>query len=42
MAMLDSDTMGLIVGYDKLNTIVMNPERGEVYYVGMNDSTEMF
>lgn len=42
MAMLDSDTMGLIVGYDKLNTIIMNPERGEVYYVGMNDSTEMF
>lgn len=42
MAMLDKDTMGLIVGYDKLNTIVMNPERGEVYYVGMNDSTAMF
>ena len=42
MAMLDSDTMGLIVGYDQFNTIVMNPERGEVYYVGMNDSTEMF
>lgn len=42
MAMLNSDTMGLIVGYDKLNTIVMDPERGEVYYVGMNDSTEMF
>lgn len=42
MAMMDSDTMCLIVGYDKLNTIVMNPERGEVYYVGMNDSTEMF
>ena len=42
MAMLDSNTMGLIVGYDQFNTIVMNPERGEVYYVGMKDSTEMF
>jgi hypothetical protein len=42
MAMMDEDTMCLIVGYDTLNTIVMNPERGEVYYVGMNDSTALF
>lgn len=42
MAMMDSDTMCLIVGYDKLNTIVMNPKQGQVYYVGMNDSTQMF
>lgn len=42
MAMMSGDTMCLIVGYDKLNTIIMEPVRNETYYVGMNDSTKMF
>lgn len=32
----------LIVGYDELNIVVMNPETAKTYKIGMNDSTEMF
>lgn len=32
----------LIVGFNELNTVWMNPENGRVYKVGMNDSKEFF
>lgn len=32
----------LIVGFNELNTVWMNPETGRVYKVGMNDSKEFF
>lgn len=32
----------LIVGFNELNTVVMNPLLGTVYKIGMNDSKELF
>lgn len=32
----------LLVGFNEKNTVVMNPETGTVYKVGMNDSKEWF
>lgn len=32
----------LIIGFNDLNTVWMNPENGKVYKVGMNDSREYF
>lgn len=42
LAVNDTGTYVLIIGYDELNTIIMNPDMGKVYKVGMNDSTQMF
>lgn len=42
LAKMSEGKMCLIVGYDKYNTILMDPLKGEVYYYGMNDSTKMF
>lgn len=32
----------LLIGFNEKNTVVMNPENGTVYKVGMNDSREWF
>lgn len=32
----------LLIGFNEKNTVVMNPETGTVYKVGMNDSAEWF
>lgn len=42
LAKMSEGKMCLIVGYDKYNTILMDPVKGEVYYYGINDSTSMF
>ncbi len=42
LAMMQDGTAVLIVGFNEKNTVVMNPEIGNVYKVGMNDSTEWF
>ena len=42
LAMMQDGTAVLIVKKKKKNTVVMNPEIGNVYKVGMNDSTEWF
>lgn len=42
LAKMNGQKMCLIVGYDKYNTILMDPAAGEVYYYGINDSTKMF
>lgn len=42
LAMLQDGSAVLVIGFNEQNTVVMNPEKGTVYKVGMNDSTEWF
>lgn len=42
LVMLQDGSAVLLVGFNEKNTVVMNPETGSVYKVGMNDSTEWF
>ena len=42
LAMMQDGSAVLLVGFNEKNTVVMNPETGSVYKVGMNDSTEWF
>ena len=42
LVMLQDGTAVLLVGYNEKNTVVMNPETGTIYKVGMNDSKEWF
>ena len=39
---LDDDSAMLVIGFNELNVVVMNPETGSVYKVGMNDATNLF
>ena len=32
----------LVIGFNELNIVVMDPSDGTVYKIGMNDATEMF
>lgn len=40
LARMTDGSAVLIIGYSELNIVVMNPQNGEVYKIGMNDSTE--
>lgn len=42
LAMMEDGSAVLIIGFNEKNTVVMNPETGTVYKVGMNDSTAWF
>jgi hypothetical protein len=42
MAMLNDGTAVLIIGFNDLNTVLMNPLTGQVYKYGMNDSDKLF
>ena len=42
MAMLGDGTAVLIVGYNELNTIILNPASGKISKMGMNDSAAFF
>lgn len=42
MAMLDDGSAVLIVGFNELNTVIMDPQTGTIYKKGMNDSKEWF
>lgn len=42
LAMLEDGEAVLIVGFNELNTVLMDPETGTVYKKGMNDSKTMF
>ena len=42
LAMLQDGSAVLVIGFNEQNTVVMNPEKGTVYKVGMKDSTEWF
>ena len=37
----NNDAM-LVIGFNELNIVVMNPNRGEVYKIGLKDATQMF
>ncbi len=39
---LENDSAMLVIGFNELNVVVMNPQSGTVYKVGMNDATELF
>lgn len=42
MAMLNDRNAVLIIGFNELNTIIMDPSTGTIYRKGMNDSREWF
>lgn len=42
MAILRDGSAVLIVGYNELNTVIMDPTSGTIYKKGMNDSAEWF
>lgn len=42
LVMLKDGNAVLLIGFNEQNTVVMNPETGTVYKVGMNDSREWF
>ena len=42
MAMLDDGNAVLIIGFNELNTVIMDPETGTIYKKGMNDSKAWF
>ena len=39
---LGNNSAMLIVGYNELNVVVMDPATGTVYKMGMNDATDLF
>ena len=42
LASLNDGNAVLIIGFNELNTVLMDPLVGEPFKKGMNDSTEMF
>lgn len=42
MAMLNDGTAVLVIGFNNLNTVIMNPSTGTVYKYGMSDSEKLF
>ncbi|MGN0133051.1 MAG: hypothetical protein ACI4AA_11470 [Lachnospiraceae bacterium] len=42
MAILQDKSAVLIIGFNELNTVIMDPATGTIYKKGMNDSTEWF
>lgn len=42
LVMLKDGSAVLLIGFNEMNTVVMNPETGTVYKVGLNDSKEWF
>ena len=42
LVMMQDGSAVLLIGFNEQNTVVMNPETGTVYKVGMNDSREWF
>jgi hypothetical protein len=39
---LEDGSSMLVIGFNELNIVVMNPKTGTVYKIGMNDATNMF
>ncbi len=39
---LENESAMLVIGFNELNVVVMNPETGTVYKIGMNDATNLF
>ncbi len=42
MAMLNDGSAMLLIGFNDLNTVLMNPQTGQVYKYGMNDTDKLF
>lgn len=42
LVLLEDGSAMLVIGFNELNVVVMNPETGTVYKVGMNDATNLF
>lgn len=42
LVMMEDGSAVLLIGFNEMNTVIMNPETGTVYKVGMNDSREWF
>ena len=42
LAMLNDGQSLLVIGFNDLNTVLMNPQTGQVYKYGMNDSDKLF
>lgn len=42
LATLADGSAMLVIGFNELNVVVMNPESGTVYKIGMNDAAELF
>ncbi len=42
LAMMNDGSSLLIIGFNDLNTVLMNPRTGQVYKYGMNDSDKLF
>ena len=42
MAIMQDGSAVLIIGFNELNTVIMDPETGEIYKKGMNDSKNWF
>lgn len=39
---LENDNAMLVIGFNELNVVVMNPNSGTVYKIGMKDATQLF
>jgi hypothetical protein len=42
LATLNDGSAMLVIGFNELNIVVMNPQTGTVYKVGINDATTLF
>ncbi len=42
LAMLNDGESMLVIGFNDLNTVLLNPQTGQVYKYGMNDSEKLF
>lgn len=42
LATLENGSARLVIGFNELNIVVMDPEKGEVYKIGMNDANKLF
>jgi hypothetical protein len=42
LATLNDGSAMLVIGFNELNVVVMNPQNGSVYKIGINDATTMF
>jgi hypothetical protein len=42
LATLNDGSAMLVIGFNELNVVVMNPQNGLVYKIGINDATTMF
>jgi uncharacterized protein YvpB len=39
---LNDEAAMLVIGFNEQNVVVMNPQNGSVYKIGINDATNMF